>query len=257
MTRLLTVAEGVKARYGAKEKNNLPLSKRGLKTQSGTLRMTKADYQAMLEEKGLQNQALSTGLGRFSASHTSLLNKTHGSAAPTGKQDPQKQAKESAFAAPLTVPERKGAETRMMVKAPGKMSELMMPDRPLAGAQIYSNIIGKKIEQRRALTSQREEYSKSSVAQLPDQTSFNSEILRNHFATEVPAGEKRAGLTLPGVRPNRSEKALHPMKRFLAEEAALLGGSQRVQVLKPRDRKLLQLSKPRLDPLDANIFEPH
>ena len=246
------VNEGVKARFGTKEKNNLPVAKKGLKTQSGAIRMTKADYQSMFEEKGMQNQAMS----RFLLTGTSQANlATKINIGGLAKQEQSSRTfKEATNFVPMNIPEKHKPSSKLVIKAPGKMSELLMPDKPLAGGQIYSSIIGKKIEQKRALTKEQELTTKSVPVALQEATSFNSEILRSRFAAEIPAGEKKISRP-PAVKPVKSEKVLLPMEKYLLEDTAIFGGKHKFQVTKPRDRKMTQVSKAKLEPLNVNIFE--
>lgn len=61
--RVFDPTDGVKLRLGNKEKTNLNNTRRAKKTDfGGAVRLSKADYLTMMEEKGLQNQNLGTNV---------------------------------------------------------------------------------------------------------------------------------------------------------------------------------------------------
>ena len=57
--RLIDPNEGVRIKAGTKEKNNQSVGKKVQRNENGVVKMTKADYLALLDEKGVQNQNLS------------------------------------------------------------------------------------------------------------------------------------------------------------------------------------------------------
>jgi hypothetical protein len=59
--RVFDPADGVKLKLGNKEKTNLNTTRRVKRADfGGVVRLSKADYLTMIEEKGLQNQNLGT-----------------------------------------------------------------------------------------------------------------------------------------------------------------------------------------------------
>lgn len=161
--------------------------------------------------------------------------------------DQGKTTKEGSFPA-ATIQTQKN-ESRMLVKAPGKLNELMMPDRASLVGKSYSNLIGKRAEQRRA--QQQEESSKVIPVPYRYEDDFNAEILKSKFAAEVPGTGRRT--IDPALRPTRSEATIKPLAKYLMEDNPILGGKPKMHIVRPRDRQIR--AKPRLDPLAVNIFE--
>lgn len=166
---------------------------------------------------------------------------------PRQSPDQNKSNKEDSL--PAATIQTKKMESRMLVKAPGKLNELMMPDKSSFGVKSYSNLIGKRAEQRRAQF--QEESSKVISVPYRDEDDFNAEILKSKFAAQV-AGTGRRAID-PALRPSRSEAIMKPLSKYLLEDNPILGGKHKIQIVRPRDRQIRV--KPRLDPLAANIFE--
>lgn len=141
-------------------------------------------------------------------------------------------------------------ESKLLIKAPGKLHELTMPERNPLGGQNYSNMIGQRIEQRRAQI-QQEEVSKLQTHRYRDEDNFNSEILKSRFAVEVPATNKKPADA--AIRPSRSEALMKPIAKYLLEDNPILGGKPKISIVRPRDKKMRLPTK--LDPLASNIFE--
>jgi hypothetical protein len=142
----------------------------------------------------------------------------------------------------------------MLIKAPGKLAELMAPDRSVFGSQNVSSLIGKKIEQKRAqLLVEDQQRSLPNV----ETSNFNTDILKSRFATELTAADRKA-TQLPAIKPTKSEQTLVPLaSKYLLEDNPVLGGKPKLQVIKPRDKQFQLRSRPKLEPLEANIFETH
>lgn len=144
----------------------------------------------------------------------------------------------------------KKQQTKLLLKAPGKLHELMMPEKGAFGSQSYSNMIGQRIEQRRAQIQQEEE-SRLQTLRYKDEDNFNSEILKSRFAAEVPTSSKKAAD--PAMRPAKSEAMMKPVAKYMLEDNPILGGKPKFNIVRPRDKKLRLPTK--LDPLALNIFE--
>lgn len=56
-TSILDLNDGVKAKFGNKEKNNQVYLKGTRRLDNGVIRMSKNDYLQMVDEKGLQNSS--------------------------------------------------------------------------------------------------------------------------------------------------------------------------------------------------------
>lgn len=125
-----------------------------------------------------------------------------------------------------------------------------MPEKTPFGGQSYSNMIGQRIEQRRAQIQQEEE-SRLQTLRYKDEDNFNSEILKARFAAEIPTSSKKA--TDPAMRPAKSEALMKPVAKYMLEDNPILGGKPKFHIVRPRDKKLRIPTK--LDPLAINIFE--
>lgn len=162
------------------------------------------------------------------------------------------------------IAEKKRKEPKVIVKAPGRLVELMMPiDKPLANFHNLSSVINKKVEQKRTYgATERSELSfrdgketKSQGLVLPNiESNFNTDLLRNRFATEIPATEKRP-VGNPPLKPSRSEATLlsNKMSKYLLDGSSALDLRQKVLTVRPRDRNLK--TRPKLEPLASSIFE--
>lgn len=148
--------------------------------------------------------------------------------------------------------DKKANKSKILMKSQVKVHEMMVNDKYTVAPQGLSSMVGKKIEEKRQQLQQREEEEQLGKNNKEMDT-FNVDILKNKFATDVSEGARKQ-YKKPALKPIKSVQILRP-NRSTMDENPLIAAKSTVGVVRPRDKQLQNKRSHKLLPLNINIFE--